>query len=117
MSKFQKLNDRAEISRQNMNLVFVARIMAVAMLLVGGLDILSTNAALAAGLAEGNPIIQNIQQYLGEWWSIPKLIWHLAFALFILWLPTKRMLRVAAFVIFGYAALLTNNLYLLSLSA
>jgi hypothetical protein len=53
-----------------------------------------------------------IQSAFGNWWSIPKVAVHLVLAVFVLWLPTRKMLSVARIVVIGYAAIALNNLYL-----
>jgi hypothetical protein len=81
------------------------------MVLVGGLDLLSTNAALAAGHLEGNPLLRSLQMDLGVWWSLPKMAFHLALAYLVLWLPSKRMLATGAVVSVAYVLMVANNLY------
>ena len=82
------------------------------MVIMGGLDLVSTNAALAAGHFEGNPLLRSIQSDLGFWWSLPKMAFHLALAYLVLWIPSKRMLATGAVVSVAYVLLVANNLYL-----
>ena len=84
--------------------------MALAMVIVGGLDLVSTNAALAAGHLEGNPLLRSIQSDLGNWWALPKMAFHLALAYLVLWIPSKRMLATGAVVSVAYVLLIANNL-------
>ena len=79
---------------------------------VAGFDVVTTNAALASGQIEGNPLMQVVQSAFGSWWSIPKVTFHLMLAAFVLWLPTRKMISVARIVVVGYAAITLNNLYL-----
>ena len=81
------------------------------MVIVGGLDLLSTNAALAAGHLEGNPLLRALQTDLGLWWSLPKMAFHLALAYLVLWIPSKRMLATGALVGVVYVLMVANNLY------
>ena len=85
--------------------------MALAMVIVGGLDLVSTNAALAAGQLEGNPLLRSLQLDLGIWWSFPKMAFHLALAYLVLWIPSKRMLATGAVVSVAYVLLIANNLH------
>jgi hypothetical protein len=82
------------------------------MVIVGGLDLISTNAALAMGQFEGNPLLRWFQTDLGIWWSLPKMIFHLALAYLVLWIPSRRMLATGAFVSVGYGLLIASNFHL-----
>ncbi len=99
-------------SRNNHRLQGLGRILAFAMVVVGGLDLVSTNVALAAGQIEANPLMHSIQLDLGLWWSLPKMAFHLALAYLVLWIPSKRMLATGAVVSVVYVMLVANNLYL-----
>jgi len=85
--------------------------LALAIVIVGGLDLVSTNAALAVGQLEGNPLLRSIQLELGVWWSLPKMAFHLALAYLVLWMPSKRMLATGAVVSVAYVLLIANNLH------
>ncbi len=99
-------------SRNDRRLRRWGRILAFAMVIVGGLDLVSTNVALAAGQIEANPLVLSIQSDLGLWWSLPKMAFHLALAYLVLWIPSKRMLATGAVVSVAYVLLVANNLYL-----
>ncbi len=99
-------------SRANERLNRGGRVLAAVIVLIGGLDIVSTNAALAAGQFEGNPIIRSLQSDMGSWWSLPKMGFHLLLAYLVMWIPSKRMLATGAVVITVYVLLVANNLYL-----
>jgi hypothetical protein len=79
-------------SRNNQRLKSWGRILALMVVVMGGLDLVSTNAALASGHLEGNPLLRSMQVDLGFWWSLPKMAFHLALAYLVLWIPSKRML-------------------------
>ena len=66
---------------------------ATLIVFVGVFDGISTNASLAAGNAEANGITATFQQNWGDLWFILKLIAHIAMAMVILWLPSRRMIR------------------------
>ena len=99
-------------SRNNHRLRHWGRILALAIVIVGGLDLISTNVALAAGQLEGNPLLRSIQLDLGLWWSLPKMAFHLVLAYLVLWIPSKRMLATGAVVSVAYVLLVANNLHL-----
>ncbi len=98
-------------SRNNMRLRYWGRVLAAVFVVIGGLDIISTNAALAAGPFEGNPLVRSLQADMGTWWSLPKMAFHLLLAYLILWIPSKRMLATGSLVSAAYLLLLVNNFY------
>ncbi len=98
-------------SRNNMRLRSWGGVLAAVFVVIGGLDIISTNAALAAGHFEGNPLIRSLQADMGSWWSLPKMAFHLLLAYLILWIPSKRMLATGSLVSVAYLLLLVNNFY------
>ncbi len=98
-------------SRNNLRLRYWGRVLAAVFVVIGGLDIISTNAALAAGHFEGNPLIRSLQADMGTWWSLPKMGFHLVLAYLILWIPSKRMLAIGSLVSAAYLLLLVNNFY------
>ncbi len=98
-------------SRSNARLKYWGRVLAAVFVVIGGLDIVSTNAALAAGHFEGNPLMRWLQADMGSWWSLPKMAFHLLLAYLILWIPSKRMLATGSLVSAAYVVLLVNNFY------
>ena len=102
----------AHKSRNNKQLRSWGRVLALAVVIMGGLDLVSTNAALAVGQLEGNPLLRSIQGDLGFWWAIPKMAFHLALAYLVLWIPSRRMLTTGAVVSVGYVLLIANNFHL-----
>ena len=101
----------AHKSRNNQRLKRWGHVLAVVTVILGGLDLVSTNAALAAGQIEGNPLMRSLQAGMGDWWSLPKIAFHLALACLVLWIPSKRMLVVGAVTSVAYVLLVANNLY------
>jgi len=112
MKKLRRLNKKAAKVRQNNRRLFPsALLLAFLLVMVAGLDVISTNAALAAGHVEGNLVVGFFQTHLGTWWSVPKLGFHLMLALLILWLPSRKMIVMARVVVGAYIAIIFNNLY------
>ncbi len=112
MTSLRRLNAiAAEVRRKNVHLITMARILSFLFVVVAGFDVISTNAALAAGHVEGNPVLRAIQADLGAWWSIPKIGVHLILGLLILWHPSLRMVSMACLVIVGYIAIIINNFH------
>ncbi len=84
---------------------------AALLVLVGILDVLSTNASLAAGNTEDNPLVAAMQQSWGAWWFVPKIGVHVALAAVVLWLPTRGMLRKAGVGVMLYALIIASNFH------
>ena len=82
----------------------LARSLALLFVVMGSLDVVSTNAGLAAGYVEGNPVMRLMQEQLGAWWAVPKAAGHFALASIWLWLPTRRLLVVAGVITVYYLA-------------
>jgi hypothetical protein len=99
-------------SRTNERLKRWGRVLAAVIVILGGLDLVSTNAALATGHIEGNPLVRSLQAVMGSWWSLPKMAFHLVLAYLVLWIPSKRMLITGTLVSAVYVLLVMNNLYL-----
>ena len=99
-------------SQNNRRLRSWGRVLALTMVIVGGMDLVSTNAALAVGQIESNPLLRSMQSDLGSWWSLPKMAFHLALAYLVLWIPSKRMLATGVVVSVAYVVLVANNFYL-----
>ncbi len=98
-------------SRSDARLRYWGRVLAAVFVVIGGLDLVSTNAALGAGHFEGNPLVRSLQADMGTWWSLPKMAFHLFLAYLILWIPSKRMLVTGSLVSAAYLLLLMNNFY------
>ena len=108
----KKLQRRSLRARLDYNMVTLAQVLAALIVAVGVLDVLSTNAMLAAGNIEANLLMAGLQHELGVWWFVPKLVVHVLVAMFVLWLPSKSMIRKAQAVVLIYALVITNNFYL-----
>ncbi len=112
MKRLRRLNViAAEVRRKNVHLIATARILSIFLVIVAGFDVITTNAALAAGNVEGNPAVRELQALFGAWWSAPKVGFHLMLGLLILWLPSRKMVSMARLVIVGYFAIIINNFY------
>lgn len=81
----------------------IAIFLAATTLLAGVLDAVSTELALATGLAfEANPFVRAIQDEIGSFWLVPKLITHVTLAYVIVKFPTN-----FTFGIMGMLAMVT----------
>jgi hypothetical protein len=98
--------------RRDHGLRRAARSLALAFVVLGSLDVVSTNAALAAGYIEGNPFVRILHAEFGTWWLVPKLAAHVLLASFVLWLPSRRILWGAGALIAFYLTVVTHNFIL-----
>jgi len=113
IQRLKRISEKGDELRRNLNRssIVTARMLATFFIVVAGLDIVSTNAALVAGQVEGNLLIREIQTHLGAWWSVPKVLFHLILAFLILWHPSRKMIAIARVVVVGYLAIFINNSY------
>ena len=112
---FIELRRKSTQLRGNLSLKRKGFFLAFLILIAGGFDVASTNAALAAGQIEGNPVVRMVMSETGEWWAVPKMAFHLLLAFWILFLPSQRMIFTARIVVAGYVAIAMNNFYLAGL--
>ena len=99
---------------------FLMRICALTIAIVQVLDVSTTNAALASGGTEVNPLMRLSMANLGSVWWLPKA----ATALFILAYvfsgltppPTRRIVALTAIVLAVSALVVANNIAQLALS-
>jgi len=98
--------------RRNGRRRLTGRTLALLFVVFGSLDVVSTEAAMAAGFAEGNPFVRLMQEHLGTWWVVLKVAAHVLLGAAILWLPTRRLLLAAAAMVAVYAVIVARNLLL-----
>lgn len=115
MNMFQKLQEKSRYYRRNKILSGRARIFSALIVSLGVFDILSTNIALMGPYKEGNLLVGNIMDFLGSWWAFPKLLWHIATAALVLWMPSSFAICLAILVCLIYFGILANNFYKISL--
>lgn len=89
-----------------------ARLIALTIVIVGILDVISTNASIAAGGSETNALIAAMMTQLGTWWFVPKIAVHVLVAAFVLWLPSKPLLWKARLCVIAYTMIIATNFYI-----
>ncbi len=92
----------------------VYRRFAFYMLMLGGLDAITTSLALTIGYVEANPLIAALISWLGIYWLLPKMILHLLLAYVLLAKQTKKALINAGIVCIVYIAIVVNNLLIIT---
>lgn len=86
-----------------------APIVAFAVIVVGILDAVSTNAGLLAGAVEINPLMAYAQESLGAWWVLPKLGLQLLVASIVLMRPARMVFACVGIVVAYNALVVMNN--------
>lgn len=89
---------------------YFAAFIGTMIVILGILDVVSTNLVLAAGGVEMNPIVALWMQHLEDWWHLPKLMIHLlaAYLVYCL-LYTRFTAAVALMVVFLYGVIVHHN--------
>ncbi len=86
-----------------------APIVAFAVIVVGILDAISTNAGLLAGAVEVNPLMAYAQETLGAWWVLPKLGLALLVASIVLMRPARMVFACVGIVVAYNVVVVMNN--------
>ena len=86
-----------------------AGFVAAAVIIVGILDVISTNAGLIAGAVEANPLMALTQDVFGWWWFAPKMALQLiTVAIVLMHLKRAVFACVGAVVAFNAYVVLNN---------
>jgi hypothetical protein len=89
----------------------VKTILVLSALLVGCLDLVTTNVILSHGGGELNPFMRLVQEWLGVWWLIPKL--GATFVVMALLWRSKNVYNIA-FVVAFLSTPVLNNLIIIA---
>lgn len=82
--------------------------------LLGVLDVISTNLVIAAGGSELNPIVAWFMESLDTWWHIPKLAIHIVAGVLVYHVLQSRLAASCAIaLIIFYGVVVQNNFALL----
>ncbi len=108
-SLWKRVNREAAKLRAMSRRTRLARVLALLFVVLGSLDVVSTNAAQAAGFTESNPVMRLMQEQMGVWWAVPKMAAHLVLASIFLWLPTRKLLAAAGVMTVLYVAMVSHN--------
>jgi hypothetical protein len=89
----------------------IKAILLFSALVLGCLDLMTTNVILSHGMGELNPFMRLAQEWLGVWWLIPKL--GLTFVVVWLLSRSKNVFNIAVVVAFLSTPVI-NNLILIA---
>jgi hypothetical protein len=99
---------------RSISLRYVGAILGVLIVVLGILDVISTNLVIAAGGVELNPIVAWIMERFDSWWHMPKLFVHIVAGLLVFYLLNNRFTATIAFLlVFLYGIVIHHNLALL----
>ena len=88
--------------------------LGVLIVLLGVLDVISTNMVIAAGGTEMNPIVSWTMEQLEHWWQMPKLAIHIVAGLLVFhWLNSRFTATLAFMLVFMYGVVVHHNFSLL----
>ena len=94
---------------------YFAAFVATMIVVLGILDVVSTNLVIRAGGIELNPIIALWMEHLDQWWHLPKLMIHLLAGYLVYHLLYSRFTAsVALLVVFIYGIIVHHNFSLIS---
>lgn len=98
-----------------MSITKVGITLGLAIILLGILDIISTNMVLANGGVEVNPIVASTMEYVGEWWQVIKMILHILLGIcIVLYSEVKWFRRTLYALIALYIVVVTQNFVMVS---
>ena len=90
----------------------MAQLLALMIVVVGVLEVVSTNASIAAGGAETNALIAALMTQLGAYWYVPKMAIHVIVSLFLLWLLSRPLIWKARICVIAYTMIIATNFYI-----
>ena len=97
---------------------YFAAIIGTMIVILGILDVVSTNLVLGAGGVELNPIVALWMKHLDQWWHLPKLAVHLIAAFLVYsMLYTRVTATIALVVVCAYGVIVHHNFSLLSIGS
>ncbi len=104
--RYERLALRA---RQNPTLLTLGYTVAGLFVLLGMLDVLSTNWALSVGAYELNGFIRTMQDHLGAFWYVPKLALQATVAAMIVWSPNRMTICIMTLMCGWTSSIVTSN--------
>jgi hypothetical protein len=108
----EAINRRRASRRRDSRLRLAARVVALLIVVVGVLDVVSTNASIGAGGTETNALVAALMAQLDTWWFLPKIAIHLIVAAVVLWLPSRPLLWKAQLCVAAYTLVIFTNFHI-----
>lgn len=104
--RYERLAMRA---RANPYLLNSGYAVATAFMTLGVLDAISTNWALSVGAYEVNAFMRALQEVLGVFWFVPKILLQTVVAMMIIWSPNKPTVLIMTLTCCWTASVVANN--------
>lgn len=104
--RYERLALRA---RSNPFLARTGYAVATLFMVLGMLDAISTNWALSVGAIEVNEFMRGLQDLLGPFWFVPKMLLQALVAMMIVWSPNKPTIFIMMITCCWTASVVTNN--------
>lgn len=92
-------------------------VFGVLIVLLGVLDVISTNLVIAAGGSELNPIVAWFMESLDSWWHVPKLALHVIAGLLVFHALKSRLAVGCAIALIIFYGIVVQNNFMQFLSA
>lgn len=99
----------AVAARSNPTQTRLGYLVAGTFMMLGILDVLSTNLALAAGAYEVNAFMRLLQDQLGVLWFVPKLMLQALVAAMIVWSPNRPTILIMVLTSCWIASVVITN--------
>lgn len=109
LQKAHKYERLALQARRDQTLVTVGYSLASLFVVLGMMDVLSTNLALSYGAYEINGIMRSTQEWFGELWYIPKLALQAMVAAMIVWSPNRATICIMTLMCGWTSSIVTSN--------
>lgn len=103
-----------QASTRSLSFRLLGAVVGVLIVVLGILDVVSTNLVLAAGGRELNPIVSWTMEHLEAWWHMPKILIHVVAGLLVYhMLYTRFTAALAMMLVFLYAVVVHHNFTLI----
>jgi len=87
-------------------------VFGILIVVLGVLDVISTNMVLAAGGQELNPIVGWFMETLDHWWHVPKLALHILAGLLVYHVLRSRLAATCAIILIVFYGVIVQNNFL-----
>jgi len=105
----------ARRARENPTLARAGSLVAGVFVMLGILDVISTNWALEVGAYEANAFIRYLQEKFGTLWFVPKIMLQALVATMIVWSPNKPTLIIMILSCCWTASVVSSNFMIAAL--
>ena len=102
------------VAGRSVSFRYLGAVVGSLIVVLGILDVISTNLVIAAGGKEMNPIVRWTMDHLETWWHMPKILIHVVAGLLVYhMLYTRLTTALALLLVFLYGVVVHHNFKLL----